>query len=276
MIIVTKKPICIVLFSYFLFFFFNFSLIFSFIFLINKSSGEFVVKPNCHLGDNGAYLHFSYSHLSTFDLSRTWKVLKLFRGLQGFSRCSPKMLKETRTIMHICASCANWIIFLDKVNFFLLWKYIAFVFNSIPITCFFFICSCYSCWWRVKGMNTLIILIMWEILLRDSIFWWLVNEVHTLLSVYFCQICDFGASRFHSHTTHMSLVGTFPWMAPEVIQSLPVSETCDTYSYGVVSAFYFSMHRSRTPVWQKSWDAGASILNKDNKNKKSHFFRTDP
>ncbi|XP_041119418.1 mitogen-activated protein kinase kinase kinase 20-like [Polyodon spathula] len=48
------------------------------------------------------------------------------------------------------------------------------------------------------------------------------------------KICDFGASRFHSHTTHMSLVGTFPWMAPEVIQSLPVSEMCDTYSYGVV------------------------------------------
>ncbi|XP_073701134.1 mitogen-activated protein kinase kinase kinase 20 [Garra rufa] len=48
------------------------------------------------------------------------------------------------------------------------------------------------------------------------------------------KICDFGASKFHSHTTHMSLVGTFPWMAPEVIQSLPVSETCDTYSFGVV------------------------------------------
>ncbi|XP_023661593.1 mitogen-activated protein kinase kinase kinase 20 isoform X1 [Paramormyrops kingsleyae] len=48
------------------------------------------------------------------------------------------------------------------------------------------------------------------------------------------KICDFGASKFHSHTTHMSLVGTFPWMAPEVIQSLPVSETCDAYSYGVV------------------------------------------
>ncbi|XP_060683285.1 mitogen-activated protein kinase kinase kinase 20-like isoform X1 [Hemiscyllium ocellatum] len=48
------------------------------------------------------------------------------------------------------------------------------------------------------------------------------------------KICDFGASRFHSHTTHMSLVGTFPWMAPEVIQSLPVAETCDTFSYGVV------------------------------------------
>uniref|UniRef100_A0A8C4IX04 Protein kinase domain-containing protein n=1 Tax=Dicentrarchus labrax TaxID=13489 RepID=A0A8C4IX04_DICLA len=48
------------------------------------------------------------------------------------------------------------------------------------------------------------------------------------------QICDFGASKFLTHTTHMSLVGTFPWMAPEVIQSLPVSETCDTFSYGVV------------------------------------------
>uniref|UniRef100_A0A3B3VP68 Mitogen-activated protein kinase kinase kinase 20 n=1 Tax=Poecilia latipinna TaxID=48699 RepID=A0A3B3VP68_9TELE len=49
-----------------------------------------------------------------------------------------------------------------------------------------------------------------------------------------CPICDFGASKFLSHTTHMTVVGTFPWMAPEVIQSLPVSETCDTYSYGVV------------------------------------------
>uniref|UniRef100_A0A8C5GU55 Uncharacterized protein n=1 Tax=Gouania willdenowi TaxID=441366 RepID=A0A8C5GU55_GOUWI len=48
------------------------------------------------------------------------------------------------------------------------------------------------------------------------------------------KICDFGASKFLFHTTHMSLVGTFPWMAPEVIQSLPVSETCDTFSYGVV------------------------------------------
>ena len=30
------------------------------------------------------------------------------------------------------------------------------------------------------------------------------------------QICDFGSSKFHAHTTKMSLVGTFPWMAPEV------------------------------------------------------------
>ncbi|XP_033762114.1 mitogen-activated protein kinase kinase kinase 20-like [Pecten maximus] len=49
-----------------------------------------------------------------------------------------------------------------------------------------------------------------------------------------CKICDFGASRFMGSTTKMSLAGTFPWMAPEVIQSLPVSESCDTWSYGVV------------------------------------------
>lgn len=55
------------------------------------------------------------------------------------------------------------------------------------------------------------------------------------LVLFYHQICDFGASKFLSHTTHMTVVGTFPWMAPEVIQSLPVSETCDTYSYGVVS-----------------------------------------
>ncbi len=36
-------------------------------------------------------------------------------------------------------------------------------------------------------------------------------------------------------TTKMSLAGTFPWMAPEVIQSLPVSDSCDVWSYGVVS-----------------------------------------
>lgn len=61
-----------------------------------------------------------------------------------------------------------------------------------------------------------------------------MGHFHTSI-LFFLQICDFGASKFLSHTTHMTVVGTFPWMAPEVIQSLPVSETCDTYSYGVVS-----------------------------------------
>lgn len=51
---------------------------------------------------------------------------------------------------------------------------------------------------------------------------------------YFCKICDFGASRFIDSTTKMSVAGTLPWMAPEVIQSLPVSEACDVWSFGVV------------------------------------------
>ncbi|KAJ7370422.1 hypothetical protein OS493_032312 [Desmophyllum pertusum] len=48
------------------------------------------------------------------------------------------------------------------------------------------------------------------------------------------KICDFGTSRFLANTTKMSLVGTYPWMAPEVIQSMPISEACDTFSYAVV------------------------------------------
>lgn len=51
---------------------------------------------------------------------------------------------------------------------------------------------------------------------------------------YVCKICDFGASRFIDSTTKMSVAGTLPWMAPEVIQCLPVSESCDVWSYGVV------------------------------------------
>uniref|UniRef100_A0A669CGB8 Mitogen-activated protein kinase kinase kinase 20 n=1 Tax=Oreochromis niloticus TaxID=8128 RepID=A0A669CGB8_ORENI len=62
----------------------------------------------------------------------------------------------------------------------------------------------------------------------------IAKGMHYLHSEAPVKICDFGASKFVTHTTHMSLVGTFPWMAPEVIQSLPVSETCDTFSYGVV------------------------------------------
>lgn len=37
-----------------------------------------------------------------------------------------------------------------------------------------------------------------------------------VLYICICKICDFGSSKFHYHTTNMSLVGTFPWMAPEV------------------------------------------------------------
>ena len=124
-----------------------------------------------------------------------------------------------------------------------------------------------------------ILIICREVLLLDLMFWCLLNEIDILISVYFllmfCQICDFGASRFHSHTTHMSLVGTFPWMAPEVIQSLPVSETCDTYSYGVVSPSHFPMRSNKSLVWHNSCNARATILNKDNKNYHT-FFQDQP
>ena len=51
---------------------------------------------------------------------------------------------------------------------------------------------------------------------------------------YTLKICDFGASRYLAHTATMTLVGTFPWMAPEVIQGLKSNESCDAYSFGVL------------------------------------------
>ncbi|XP_078482651.1 uncharacterized protein LOC778976 [Ciona intestinalis] len=48
------------------------------------------------------------------------------------------------------------------------------------------------------------------------------------------KICDFGASRFFGETIVMTITGTYPWMAPELIQGLPTSELCDVYSFGVV------------------------------------------
>ncbi|XP_076810414.1 uncharacterized protein LOC143453136 [Clavelina lepadiformis] len=48
------------------------------------------------------------------------------------------------------------------------------------------------------------------------------------------KVCDFGASRFLSNTAVMTITGTYPWMAPELIQGLPTCEMCDVYSFGVV------------------------------------------
>lgn len=90
----------------------------------------------------------------------------------------------------------------------------------------------------------------------------------TALSLSLCldfQICDFGASKFLSHTTHMTVVGTFPWMAPEVIQSLPVSETCDTYSYGVVSQQHRTRTTSKTAFFEVvQWNNPISLFLKHN------------
>uniref|UniRef100_A0A8C6TVK1 Sterile alpha motif and leucine zipper containing kinase AZK n=1 Tax=Neogobius melanostomus TaxID=47308 RepID=A0A8C6TVK1_9GOBI len=61
-----------------------------------------------------------------------------------------------------------------------------------------------------------------------------VKVIHRDLKSRNVKSLHFKLKLFLTHTTHMSLVGTFPWMAPEVIQSLRVSETCDTFSYGVV------------------------------------------
>lgn len=49
-----------------------------------------------------------------------------------------------------------------------------------------------------------------------------------------CKICDFGTSIFSYKTTKMSLIGTFPWMSPEIIQGQEVNKKCDIWSYGVV------------------------------------------
>ena len=49
------------------------------------------------------------------------------------------------------------------------------------------------------------------------------------------KISDFGTSRMiNDASTKMSLVGTYAWMAPEVIRNLPYNEKVDIWSYGVV------------------------------------------
>lgn len=51
---------------------------------------------------------------------------------------------------------------------------------------------------------------------------------------YCMKICDFGSSRVFDETVVMTFAGTYPWMAPELIQGLPTSTLCDVYSFGIV------------------------------------------
>ena len=49
------------------------------------------------------------------------------------------------------------------------------------------------------------------------------------------KITDFGASRTNSHeSVQMSYMGTFAWMAPEVIRNKKCNEKVDVWSYGVL------------------------------------------
>lgn len=56
----------------------------------------------------------------------------------------------------------------------------------------------------------------------------LIGDGHCL------KICDFGSSRVFDETVVMTFAGTYPWMAPELIQGLPTSTLCDVYSFGIV------------------------------------------
>ncbi|KAI0234971.1 Mitogen-activated protein kinase kinase kinase 20 [Lamellibrachia satsuma] len=87
------------------------------------------------------------------------------------------------------------------------------------------------CWAKdiAMGMNYLHAEAPVKVIHRD-----LKSKNVVITTDWLCKICDFGASRFCGSTTKMSLAGTLPWMAPEVIQSLPVSERCDVWSYGVM------------------------------------------
>ena len=59
------------------------------------------------------------------------------------------------------------------------------------------------------------------------------------------KICDFGSSKFHQHTTRLSLVGTFPWMAPEVGTHISlflsfISQYCIARKFRLEKIFTFS------------------------------------
>ena len=49
-----------------------------------------------------------------------------------------------------------------------------------------------------------------------------------------CKITDFGLTRADDLTGMKTQVGTFHWMAPEVLQDDPYSLKADVYSFGIV------------------------------------------
>lgn len=102
----------------------------------------------------------------------------MFAGIQQmFSKASQRN-HDSCACMHVQVLAHRRVIFFYKKQSLLWWKCIVFIFSSILVTCCFFIFSCYSCWWCVKGMNTLIIYRV--MLLLDLMFWCLMNEIDAL------------------------------------------------------------------------------------------------
>jgi serine/threonine protein kinase len=49
------------------------------------------------------------------------------------------------------------------------------------------------------------------------------------------KVADFGLARAHGPTSNLlTLVGTYPYMAPELLDSQPYNSSVDVYSFGVV------------------------------------------
>ena len=49
-----------------------------------------------------------------------------------------------------------------------------------------------------------------------------------------CKVADFGLTRADDSDGLKSQVGTFHWMAPEVLENRPYSLEADVYSFGIV------------------------------------------
>jgi len=59
------------------------------------------------------------------------------------------------------------------------------------------------------------------------------------------KITDFGLAREVSHTTRMSVAGTYAWMAPEVIRAQVYSKASDVWRY-------LAAHNNLCTMWKCS------------------------
>ena len=59
------------------------------------------------------------------------------------------------------------------------------------------------------------------------------------------KLGDFGVARTMDHTTRATKIGTYSYMAPEVVRELPYNATADIYSLGLV--MYWLLNERRLP-----------------------------